>query len=527
MKPFVAADLFCGAGGTSTGLVEACRKAGRPVKLTAINHWPTAVATHSLNHPEVRHLCASLDSLNPRELFNPGELDLLWASPECTHHSNARGGKPISEQSRATAWCVIRWADALLPNVVLVENVREFLTWGPLDSKGRPLESRKGELFGAWRAALEALGYRVDFRILCAADFGDPTTRERLFIQAVRGRRPIRWPEPTHCRVGQGASGAEQDLFRKALKPWRAAREIIDWSLPGKSIFKRERPLSPKTMNRIMVGLKRYGLKGFTLSAGGPKCGPTSVDEPLGTVLCRDHRAVAQPYLVKLKGTGTANDVDRPLDTVAANGKHHAIAEPFLVQVNHEGEGGRVRNTAEPLPTVCGNRGEWAVCNPFVLGQQSGAVARQVDQPLPTVATDGAIGLVQPFIVGFDNGGSKSHQTRSVEEPLSTVVTEARHAVAQPFIVKYYGTGQCRPVDEPVDTVTAKERFGLAMPEVEIDGERFRVDIHFRMLQPHELAGAQGFPKDYRFTGNKSEQVKQIGNAVPGNLSEALVAAVL
>lgn len=235
MKILHAADLFCGAGGTSTGLMEACDELGIATELTAINHWDVAVATHTANHPCARHLCASLDNLNPRDLFGDGELDLLWASPECTHHSIARGGKPISDQSRATAWCVVRWAEALRPQVILVENVREFAGWGPIGSNGRPLKKRAGDVFRAWCGALESLGYRVEWRVLCAADYGDPTTRRRLFVYAVRGRRKVVWPEPTHCPDG------ETDLLGRRL-PWVTAREIIDWSLPGKSIYARKRP---------------------------------------------------------------------------------------------------------------------------------------------------------------------------------------------------------------------------------------------------------------------------------------------
>jgi DNA (cytosine-5)-methyltransferase 1 len=216
-KRIKAADLFCGAGGTSTGLVDACREMGYEVDLTAVNHWQRAVDTHSANHPTARHFCASLDSLNPRDLFGEGELNILWASPECTHHSIARGGKPVSDQSRATAWCVIRWAEALRPDVILVENVKEFESWGPIGTNGRPMGSRKGEIFRAWVSALESIGYKVGWRVLCAADFGDPTTRRRLFVQAVRGRRKIVWPEPTHGPV------SEQSELMESRKPYASA----------------------------------------------------------------------------------------------------------------------------------------------------------------------------------------------------------------------------------------------------------------------------------------------------------------
>lgn len=394
------ADLFCGAGGTSAGAVEAVQAMGRKPELTAINHWPRAIETHTANHPEARHLCTGVDSVNPRDLFGEGELDLLWASPECTHHSRARGGKPMSDQSRATAWCVVRWADALRPPVILVENVPEFAEWGPIGSKGLPLASRKGETFEAWKASLRSLGYKVDHRLLCAADYGDPTTRTRLFVQAVRGRRQIVWPHPTHSR--------EPDLM--AVRRWRGAdQHVIDWTIPAVPLDKRKRPLADRTMERIREGLARYSGK------------------------------------------------------------------PFLIAMEH---GGRTVPAAAPVPTVtCAKGGALGVA--YLLPQHGGGQLRPAHLPAPTVATAGAIALV----------------------------------------VEYYGNGQARPVTDPLPTVTCKDRFAL----VEAHGSH----IAFRMLQPHELAAAQGFPRHYQFTGTKTDQVKQIGNAVPRRLARALVAAVV
>jgi DNA (cytosine-5)-methyltransferase 1 len=478
------ADLFCGAGGTSSGAVEAVEALGKRARLTAINHWDVAVATHAANHPGARHLCASLDALNPRDLYREGELDLLWASPECTHHSVARGGKPVNDQSRATAWCVTRWAEALRPAVILVENVPEFQSWGPIGANGRPLASRRGEVFRAWVAALEALGYRVGWRVLCAADFGDPTTRERLFVMAVRGRRKIVWPEPTHLRGG----GA--DLFG-ARRPWVAAREIIDWEIQGESIFERKRPLSPKTMRRIFAGLEKFGIAPsiVTMEHGA---GVRSADRSLPTVTRAKGGAmgVVRPFILKFRGDSGGEDIEKPLTTVTTTGKHHALIEPFLVHTAHGGER-TARVVAEPLPTVAGNRGDLALCEPALLPQQSSGVLRPVSQPAPTVSTAGAVALVEPFLV------------------------------------EYYGNGGAASVREPLHTVRTHECHALVRPVVVIDGERYLLDIRFRMLQPRELAAAQGFRRDYIFTGNKTEQVRQIGNAVPRNLARALVLAAL
>ncbi|MEQ1861455.1 MAG: DNA cytosine methyltransferase [Chthoniobacteraceae bacterium] len=493
---FEILDLFCGAGGTSTGAIEAAELRGLTPRVTGVNHWERATETFAANHGEGhRVLCTGVDDINPRELYRrPGTLKLLWASPECTHHSVARGGKPINDQSRATAWCVARFADALLPPIVLVENVPEFRTWGPCDRKGKPIAAKKGAIFHAWIEALRALGYRVDHRVLCAADFGDPTTRRRLFVQAVRGGRKIVWPEPTHG---------------EATRPFRTARDhVIDWSLACGSIYERERPLSPKTMMRIYAGLEKFSGAAFMTPGFAEREGQRprthSLDVPAPTIAASGHLHLAQPFLVELRGTSeqqcrsTARSLDEPMSPVACSGAHHGLARPYLVQVNHgngrcgqNGNARRSRAVDEPLPTVCGARGEWALCDPALLPQQSDGRLRPVSEPVPTVATDGAIALIEPFLV------------------------------------KYYGQGCGQRVGVPLGTVTTKDRFGLARPVVVVNGERFLLDIGFRMLQPHELAAAQGFRSGYVFSGTKTDQVKQIGNAVPRRLARALVTAVL
>jgi DNA (cytosine-5)-methyltransferase 1 len=410
-----AADLFAGAGGASTGLAQACAAAGASLDLTAVNHWPIAVETHASNHPDARHVCESLDTADPRKLIR-GRLDVLWASPECTHHSRARGGKPISDQSRATAWCVVRWADALRPRWIGVENVAEFEEWAPLGSNGKPLKSRKGEVFRAWVNALTALGYTVEVRRLCAADYGAYTTRTRLFVlcrfDGGRSRGPIAWPEATHA-----PRGATRDLFGER-DPWRPARDVIDWSVASESIFRRRRALKPKTIERIADGFRRQG----------------------------------------------------------------PAAEPFLLMLTH---GGRSYSLDAPLPTItCANRGELGLVEPFVLGQQSGAVARPVSRPLPTMATGCAVSLVEPFLV------------------------------------PYYGA--CEGADsihDPLRTLTTKDRLGLVQPMI--------ADILFRMLQPHECAAGMGFPRDYQFAGNRGEVMRQVGNAVEVNNARALASVMV
>lgn len=427
------ADMFCGAGGTSTGVLEAAKKLGKKVRLLAINHWDVAISTHSENHPEMPHYNSDLINIDPLKVVPSGRLRLLVASPECTHFSRARGGKPMSKQSRASVKYVLSWMRALDIENAIIENVPEFMDWGPLHRKcncsvhvddkdaihesrchiGKPVRNRKGEYFHRFIAKLKEIGYNVQWRVLNAADYGDPTTRKRLFIVARKGK-PVHFPEPTHHKNGG-------DMFGSRPR-WRTAREIIDWNIKGESIFNRKKPLAENTLRRIWAGLLKY------------------------------------------------------------NGKA------------------------------------------FVLGQQSGAAPRDVDQPIPTVASAGAISLIEPFIVQMDQGG----KVCDIDSPMPTITSADAFALAEPFIVEYYGTGQSSSVDEPMKTITGRDRFGLVEPiTLEREGKKYILDVLFRMLQPHELAAAMSFPKGYKFNGTREQVVKQIGNAVPVRLAEALATAVL
>jgi DNA (cytosine-5)-methyltransferase 1 len=290
-KTYNVVDMFCGAGGESTGITLAAGEQNMRVNLTAINHWERAIETHAANHPGAEHLCESVERIDPARAVPGQRLDLLWASPECTHHSNARGGRPRSDQGRASAWLILKWLSELFVKRVIIENVPEFLSWGPLDSGGKPLQNRKGETFRAFIGALRSLGYEVDWRILTAADYGDPTIRRRLFIQAVKGRKRILWPEITHMEKTDNLIG---------YAPWRSAREIIDWSIPGTSIFGRKRPLAEATIRRIAVGIDRYW------------------------------KEEAKPFLAVLYGTSDVRSLERPFPTVTTCGSHHALVhEPF------------------------------------------------------------------------------------------------------------------------------------------------------------------------------------------------------
>jgi DNA (cytosine-5)-methyltransferase 1 len=297
-RPLRCADLFAGAGGTSTGLARAAEASGRDVELLAVNHWEVAVATHAANHPGARHIHASLEGIDPARAIGARKLDVLVASPECTHHSSARGGRPINDQSRASAWHVLSWAQAVEPEWIIVENVPDLLTWGPIGRNHRPIKSRKGETFRAWVTAIESLGYRVAWRVLNAADFGDPTTRRRLFVIARRGRRSPTWPDATHRdpRIGSG-------LFDGALPAWRTARDsVIDWTLRGSSIFGRKRSLAEATLRRIAEGIRRFA---------GPH---------------------AEDFLMLLRGTGSARSCDAPVPALTAGGTHLELAS-YVVPV--------------------------------------------------------------------------------------------------------------------------------------------------------------------------------------------------
>lgn len=527
-----AADLFCGAGGTSTGLEFAVKEMGKELNLLAVNHWPTAVKTHSFNHPNAKHMCVNLDNVDPIKAIPGAKLDILIASPECKHHSVARGGRPMNDQSRASAWIILRWAEAIRIERILIENVKEFRDWGPIGVNGRPLKSKKGHTYRAFLEALRSLGYRVEDRVLNCADFGDPTTRERLFIMARRGTRKIKWPERTHSPKGEDA------LFG-STKPWRAAREIINWEKKGTSIFRRKRPLAPSTIERIVAGLKKFGGKD------------------------------AEPFLVILRNNATVRSIDKPIPTITAGGGHFGICQSFIVPFfgERQGQEPRCHDIDSPLPTVTGH-GAGGLVTPFITGvggPQGSAKPRSVEDPLKTILKENHFGVVMPFIMGLGgpkvdtksvedplrtiltrnhfavvepfiasvNHGKKkddedmSRRTKSVKDPMPAITTKNGWALVEPFIVEYYGTLNMRGVDKPLPTITTKDRFALVEPAGKMEGRRFYVDILFRMLEPQELAQAMSFPKEYEFSGGKVAAVKQIGNAVPVMTAQALCRALL
>jgi DNA (cytosine-5)-methyltransferase 1 len=483
-----AVDLFCGAGGTSSGLAVACRALGVSVRLVAINHWDVAIASHRANHPWAEHLCAKIESVDPTEVVPDGRLDLLVASPECTHFSTARGGMPKLDQKRASPWYILPWLSRLYVRAVLIENVPEFRTWGPLGADGQPLKSRKGETFKSFVHAIQSHGYIVSYRVLNAADYGDATSRRRLFILARRGNRLIGWPRQTHSKDGKVPG----------TRAWRAAREIIDWTIEGRSIFTRRRPLAAATMRRILAGLDRFG----------------------GEEL--------RPFLVVLRGT-EASRIEEPVPGIAANGNHMGVAELFLIQLTH---GGRVMSVDDPLPTITtAHRGETGLVQPFILPpagfhQEGGNhnPPRSVEDPLQTVTQRGGGHLVEPFLVpNFGERMGQEPRVHSVDEPLPAVTSHGAGGLVQGILVQYNGQSGAHSVEEPVPALTTRDRLALVQPVL----NGYTLDIRFRMLQPRELAGAMGFGPGYAFTGTREDVVRQIGNAVAVNVAAALCRSLL
>jgi DNA (cytosine-5)-methyltransferase 1 len=456
----IIVDNFAGGGGASTGIEMAI---GRSVDV-AINHDPDAIGMHKANHPETKHYCENVWDVDPREATQGRPVSLCWLSPDCTHHSKARGGKPKKKSIRGLAWIAVKWAIAVKPRVIILENVEEFKDWGPLDENGYPIKEHAGQTFRSFVDSLKALGYQVEWRELRACDYGAPTIRKRLFLIARRDGKPIVWPEQTH------GNPESLEVQAKRLKPWRTAAEIIDWSIPCPSIFERKKPLAENTQRRIARGMFKF-----------------VVDNP-------------DPFIVRIGHTGFGGDrlqyeLNHPLTTITTKAEHCQVV-PFLTSYHSETQPGEVR-------------------------------ALSVDGPLHTLDTSNRFGLVAAFI----SQQYKSSIGHALDDPLGAITTVNKASLVTAFLIKYYGSDLGQSLDEPLHTITTKDRFGL----VKVKGEVHRlVDIGFRMLQPHELYAAQGFPKVYiidrDFEGNlitKTNQVAKCGNSVPPVFAKHLVRANL
>lgn len=603
----IIVDNFAGGGGASTGIELAT---GRSVDI-AINHDPAAIAMHLANHPETDHYCESVWDIDPREATQGRPVGLAWFSPDCKHFSKAKGGKPVEKKIRGLAWIVLKWAGKVRPRVIILENVEEFKTWGPL-RKGRPVKSKKGQTYEQWKSQLESLGYVAESRELRACDYGAPTIRKRLFVVARRDGRAIVWPEPTH------GDPESEEVKSGKLKPWRTAAEIIDWSIPCPSIFDRKKPLAENTMRRIARGIQRFILDNpnpfiapyiIKVNHHGEEFRGQQIGEPLQTVTAKNGWGVVTPYITRIGQTGFGGDrlqyeADNPLTKVTTKAEH-LLVTPVL-GVNNYGHPGSSPN--EPLRTIT-TGGHHMLIAPHITKFRGGATGHQMTDPLHTITSGAgaerpagaahALGMVTAFLTQYHSyddsargqtmdrplltqdtsnryglvaahvvrhfgesigndadapigtitagGGGKSGLVTShlvklrgtcqdgqpITEPMPTITAGGLHVgEVRAFLLKYYGSADNgQQLGESLHTVTTKDRFGL----VTVEGVAYQiVDIGMRMLEPHELFAAQGFPPNYIIDVDadgrkysKSAQVARCGNAVPPPFAEALVRANL
>lgn len=573
MKEIIV-DNFAGGGGASTGIELAI---GRSVDI-AINHDLNAVAMHTTNHPDTLHYCESVFDVDPATATAGKPVGLAWFSPDCRHFSKAKGSKPVEKEIRGLAWIVIRWALSVRPRVMMLENVEEFKTWGPLlAGEMRPDPARAGETFEAFcgmlscgipayhpalaeccefldilpdsqqaQQLINGLGYNVDYREMRACDYGAPTIRKRFFMVMRCDGVPVRWPAATH---GDPKSSAVQ---AGSLAPWRTAAECIDWSISAPSIFGRKKQLAENTLKRIARGIQRFVLDNptpfivkcnHTTTKGKYDCfRGQSLADPLQTITKTHGYAVAVPHLTKFRTGATGQEVTEPLPTITAGTS------------KRPGGNGHALGMVE------------AALTPFIARQFGASVGHAVDEPSATVTAGGggkfamvAANMVKHF------GGNYTGAGVALDEPIHTVTTTDHHALVTSSIIKMRGTNTGQPTDTPLQTLTAGgQHFGEVKTTlvnsgynehraqltadflreycgedctglVTVDGITYRiVDIGMRMLQPHELYRAQGFPewyiidRDYRGVKYaKDKQVARCGNAVPPPFAEALVRANL
>lgn len=518
-------DNFAGGGGASTGIELAT---GRPVDI-AINHDPDAIAMHKANHPTSKHYCEDVWQVDPVEACEGHPVALAWFSPDCTHFSRAKGGKPVDKNIRGLAWVAIRWAYTVRPRCIMLENVPEIQTWGPLGEDNKPIKERSGETFMGFMLALttgipkthpaftemcaalsisesspiagaltRGLGYKAQWRTLRSCDYGAPTTRKRFYLIARCDGQPIVWPEPTHAPKDSEAVKQGKKL------PYHTAAECIDWNIPAQSIFEREKPLAENTLRRIARGIQKF-----------------VIENP-------------EPFVLAIGQTGggdRVSSIHKPLRTIVSKAEC-CLVSPTLIQYHDEQGKYEVRGQCidEPIMTVdTSNR--YALSCAHIMKNYAGGytgAGSAADEPLDTVTAKDHNSLVTAHIMTLRN----NMDGQKVDEPLTTIsCSGAHHAEVQAFLVKYFSTGTAKPVDEPLDTITTKDRFAV----ITVHGQEYIItDIRMRMLQPRELFNAQGFPHDYIIDTDangkpypKSKQVARCGNAVTPPVPAALVRANL
>lgn len=495
-------DLFAGGGGASVAIHQAT---GRHPDL-AVNHDADAIAVHTANHPTTVHEQASVWAVEPRAACAGRPVGLLWASPDCRHFSRASGGRPRWKSVRSLPGVVLTWANRVRPRLICVENVNEFQTWGPLLEDGTPCPDRIGRSFKSWVGRLRGLGYQVAWKELCAADYGAPTIRKRLFVVARCDGLPISWPAATHSR--------RPSMFEQ---PWRSAAECIRWEVPAPSIFDRARPLAEKTCLRIAAGIRRFVLDApepfiVTIDQQSNPAGISTGVAPLSAITTKARHAVVAPTLAVLRNNATASDITLPARTITAGGEHQALVSPTLIEVGYgerEGQALRAPGLHRPLGTVVTAR-KHALITAFLAQHNGGAVGARADTPLSTIVGRGTQQQVVEAVLG--------------------AADEAGAGRVAAFLVRYNGTNIGQDCREPLGTTTTKPRFAL----VHVAGVPHAiVDIGMRMLLPEELAAAQGLPGDYRWTGpdgrpvTKTTAVRLIGNSVSPPPAAALLRGLL
>ena len=578
----IIVDSFAGGGGASTGIELAT---GRVVNV-AINHDPDAILMHRTNHPHTEHYQASVWDVDPVEVCRGRKVGLLWASPDCKHFSKAKGGKPVDKNIRGLAWIVLRWAGTVRPRVIMLENVEEFQTWGPV-RKGKPVKKLTGKTFHKWLSQLQNLGYAVEWRELVAADYGAPTTRKRFFLIARCDGLPITWPEPTHAPADSPEVKAGKE------KPWRSAAEVIDWTLPCPSIFdtreqirekhglNAQRPLRPNTMRRVTRGVDKFVIKSgnpflVIVNHAGEFRGQ-SLGDPLQTITAKHGYGVANPVMAPLtmhnneNAVGTA--ITDPVNTITGSGAggHQMLITPTLAAIGQTSGGDRGRSVTEPTHTQVSKAEECVVCPAMIQyhTEQSEHVRGQaVTDPIMTIDASNRYGIAAATLTKYYN---TCQHGQDVNEPLHTIMAKDREGVTLASLVKMKGTNLGGPATEPVQTITAggghhgvvttevaeatpgaglrnwpkvraalNEYCGYKLEDNEVilfligGAWYFMADIGLRMLTPRELYRANGFPDDYKierdYQGNvygKTKQVARCGNAVPPPFATALVRANL
>ena len=478
----IIVDNFAGGGGASTGIELA---AGRPVAI-AINHDPDAILLHKTNHPYTEHLQASVWDVDPVEVCKGRPVGLAWFSPDCKHFSKAKGSALVDRNIRGLAWIVLRWAAKVRPRVIMLENVEEFQTWGPV-RKGKPIKKKAGQTFRKWKQQLEDLGYVIEHRELVAADYGAPTTRKRFVLVARCDGKPIVWPERTY------APRDSEEVKSGKLKPWRSAAEIIDWTLPGYSIFasrkeiwdtygvRAQRPLKPNTLRRIIRGVDK-----FTIKSGNPFIVPTGYGErkgqaprvqdladPLGTVVAKDKftlcQPVAAPFVTQQKFSNPAQDIINPLSTITAVGAHQVV-EPLLVPTTFSNTGGSVGDSvAGPVHTIRTAGGQvLASANLMSIGQTGGGDRiRDMREPVPTTVSKQECCAVAANLIQYHTEQSEKVRGQGMEDPVMTVDGSNRYGLASCNLVEYYGNGNPIDVTDPLHTVTSHDREGLVCAHID------------------------------------------------------------